>query len=295
MQREVADRREAPESEVAGPLRPLVAAVAAAALLALTGLLALDSAAVRSADISARTAFEGLGERQHVDALAHAVAKLAEPLPVAAVTLLLVVVAVARGRPRTALGVGMVVLGANLTTQVLKPGLARPRVTELLGADLVPTASWPSGHSTGAMTLALCAVLVAAPRWRPVVATAGAVFAVAVGYSLLVLGAHFPSDVLGGYLVAAVWALTVAAALRAADARWPARTGRGAVLRLEEALTVPLVVAVAALGAGTLAFLVRPDVVLAGGARHTTAVLAGLAVGGLGLSVATAVVLALRR
>lgn len=48
---------------------------------------------------------------------------------------------------------------------------------------------------------------------------------------MLVLGWHFPSDVIGGFLVAAGTALLVLAALRTADERWPERTGRDAVRR----------------------------------------------------------------
>jgi hypothetical protein len=51
------------------------------------------------------------------------------------------------------------------------------------------------------------------------------------------LGWHFPSDVAGGYLLAAAFALAVLAALRAADARWP---HRGQVRRAaREALATP--------------------------------------------------------
>jgi len=39
----------------------------------------------------------------------------------------------------------------------------------------------------------------------------------------LILAWHMPSDVLGGYLVAALWTALAVAALRAADRRWPAR------------------------------------------------------------------------
>ena len=54
-------------------------------------------------------------------------------------------------------------------------------------------------------------------------ASIGAVFAVAVGCALLILAWHMPSDVLGGYLVAALWTALAVAALRAADRRWPPR------------------------------------------------------------------------
>ncbi len=76
----------------------------------------------------------------------------------------------------------------------------------------------------------LCAVLAAPVHLRPLVAAVGAAYAVAVGFSLLILAWHMPSDVFGGFLVAALWMALAVAALRTADQRWPSgssRTGSG--------------------------------------------------------------------
>src|SRR5439155_1635421 len=70
-------------------------------------------------------------------------------------------------------------------------------------------------------TLALCAVLVAPRRLRPAAAVLGALLAVAVAYAILILAWHFPSDVLGGFLVATMWVLLLVAALLAAERRRP--------------------------------------------------------------------------
>ena len=56
---------------------------------------------------------------------------------------------------------------------------------------------------------------------RPLVSGIGAAFAAAVGCSLLILAWHMPSDVFGGYLVAALWMALAVAGLRAAERRWP--------------------------------------------------------------------------
>jgi hypothetical protein len=87
----------------------------------------------------------------------------------------------------------------------------------------VPAVSYPSGHATAAMSLALAAVLISPRAHRPLVAALGGVFALAVSFSIMVLRWHFPSDVVGGYLVATAWALAALAALRYAQARWPER------------------------------------------------------------------------
>ena len=114
------------------------------------------------------------------------------------------VVALLRGRPRVALAVGAIILGANMTTEVLKHLLSAPRAGSLFPGGVAPVSprSLPSGHSTAAMSLALASVLAAPARLRPAVAALGASLAIAVGYSLLATGVHFPSDVSGGFLVA---------------------------------------------------------------------------------------------
>jgi hypothetical protein len=49
------------------------------------------------------------------------------------------------------------------------------------------------------------------------VAFLGAAFALAVGFSVVSLDWHFPSDVAGGYLVAAAWCFAVVGVLRAGE------------------------------------------------------------------------------
>jgi membrane-associated phospholipid phosphatase len=159
--------------------------------------------------------------RPHVDAAANFLIHLLEP----AVFILwgagLVSVALARGRPRVAVAVAAVMGLAPFTAETLKPLLAHPHAQ--VGAAHIGPASWPSGHSTAALALVLCAVLVTPLRLRPVVAAVGGVFAVAVGCSLLILAWHMPSDVLGGYVVATLWMALAVAALRLAERRWPTR------------------------------------------------------------------------
>jgi membrane-associated phospholipid phosphatase len=151
----------------------------------------------------------------HLSAVANFLLDLLDPL------------ALFLGRARVALAVAVVMALAPLTSDVLKPLLAHPHAR--VGAIHIAPASWPSGHATAALALALCAVLVSPARLRPAVAALGGVFSAAVGCALLILAWHMPSDVLGGYVMAALWAALAVAALRAADRRWPhARSRRRA-------------------------------------------------------------------
>jgi membrane-associated phospholipid phosphatase len=200
-----------PRLALAGALGCLVA-------LAATGLVALLTDVGVARDSSTLTGFVALDEGWVATAATY-LANLCNPGPDALACVARVAIALARGRRPIALAVPVIMVGAEATTQALKPLLApATRGSEWLQASVAP-ASWPSGHATAALAIALCAVLVSPARLRPAVALAGSLFAVAVGYAVLVLAWHFPSDVLGGYLVAAVWTLCAVAVLVARERR----------------------------------------------------------------------------
>jgi hypothetical protein len=168
----------------------------------------------------------------------------------------------------------------GFTTESLKQLLASPRVDEWLGHAEIGAASWPSGHSTAAMTMALCAVLAAPPRLRPTIAALGGAFALAVAYAILTLGWHFPSDVFGGYLVAATYVLLGIAAVAAADRRWPTRRGAEGVTKPVDVVPA-LAVAMLAAGAAIGLAVARPHALLGYAATHTTFVAGALAIAAL--------------
>jgi len=159
--------------------------------------------------------------RPRVDGPANFLLHLLDPLQFVLWGTALVALAIARERPRVAVAAAAVMSLAPATSETLKPLLAHPHIS--VGGVSIGAASWPSGHSTAALALAFAAVLVAPARLRPIVASIGAMFALAIGCSLLILAWHMPSDVLGGYLVATLWTALAVAALRCADRRWPRR------------------------------------------------------------------------
>lgn len=169
--------------------------------------------------VADRRALEGFGglQRPRVAELSDAIARAANPKPFALITVLIVAFGFLRRLPLHALAAGSVLFGANVTTQLLKPLLANPRGT--FGEYRIAAEAFPSGHATAAMTVALAALIVAPPRLRPLAAVLGAGFALAVGFSIVSLDWHFPSDVAGGYLVAAAWCFGVLALLRTLDRR----------------------------------------------------------------------------
>lgn len=286
------------------PKNALAALLCVLAALAVIWLVAMHTWLGHDLDSSVLLGFTGL-HRPRISPFASTIANLGDPRPFTLFGLLLVAVALLRGRPRIALVVVAVLIGANVTTQVLKPLLAHARFTSGLPHQ-VSAASWPSGHSSAAMSLALCAVLVAPARLRPLLAALGAAFAIAVSYSLLTLDWHYPSDVLAGYLVAGAWMLGTIAALGYAALRWPARSGRTAIVRMRDSLVppggrvwptlVPTAIGVlAALAIVGLAMLARPEQVIAYVQGHTVFVAGAFTIAALGMALATGLAATLRR
>ena len=198
---------------------PLLAALACLSGLVVVGVLALLVPAGRERDAAMLHGFLGLdrpGVHYEIKLLAH----LGDTLPYAFAGLMCIAVALARGRGWRALAVAGLLVVTGATTQILKHLLAQPRIEHWL-TEQVAVTSWPSGHSTAAMTLALCAVLVAPPALRAAAAVLGGAFAVSVGYAVLVLGWHYPSDVVAGFLMAGLWTSLAVAALHRLEAPEP--------------------------------------------------------------------------
>lgn len=276
------------------PRYPLAGALAAAVLLGLVHLAAFDVSLGRRADSATLAGFAGLS-RPSIDPIAQAVARLADPQPFVVVLLLLVGIALLRRRPRVALAVGVALLGANATTQLLKPALAASRKPFGSTAHLISAAAWPSGHATASMTLALGAILVAPRAWRPVVAALGAAFAIAVSYSFLTLQWHYPSDVLGGFLVATVWVGLAVAGVFALERRGLVKPPVRRATPVWQALAPVAGLVLAGLVLGGLVALARPEAVLSYAREHTIFMVGAATIGALGLSLAAGLTVALRR
>ncbi|MGB9182954.1 MAG: phosphatase PAP2 family protein [Solirubrobacteraceae bacterium] len=267
-------------------------------LLAITWYLTFHLALAGRADRAILNGFGGL-QRARVDQVTNFIANLCDPQPYVYLAAIVVVVALIRRRPRVAVAVGMIILGANLTSQLLKPLLAGTRTVPVPGFT-ISAASWPSGHATAAMTLALCSVLVAPARWRPAVGALMAGFAVAVCYSFLELGWHYPTDVLGGFLVASTWTLLGVGALYWLEERRPVRrpltdASAGERVSLAGALAPVGILILAALVLTGIVALARPHEVLAYASAHSAFILGAAAIAACGLTMATAAAVALRR
>jgi membrane-associated phospholipid phosphatase len=267
-------------------------------------VLAYASPGARWLDASALSGFIEL-QGDHLGALADRLADLGDPGPVILFAGALSALAAARGRLRQALAIPVLIGATSVSSQVLKSLLAYPRDDALVFGGHVNPAAFPSGHSTAAMALAACAVLAAPRGARPIAAGLGALLALAVGYSVVTVGWHYPSDVVGGYLLATIWTLVIVAALQAAERRWPQRVGRtrvsAALTRIADRATEAGLVALA-LAAGVVVAMValvvalnRMDDVVGFASAHTASVAVGLAVAASAALLLAGVTAALRR
>ena len=127
------------------------------------------------------------------------------PVMVAA-GLVVALVAAARRRPTLAGRALGAVIGANVTTQILKDYiLTRPHLGVTTGAGN----SLPSGHTTVAVTISL-ALIIVAPHWfRAPSAWIGWMWTSLMGVSVMMEGWHRPADVVVATLIAGAWALAL--------------------------------------------------------------------------------------
>jgi len=157
----------------------------------------------------------------------HAITQLGSPLFLLPMTLVASLIFLRRRRIRGAILLTATMVGVSLLNWILKSVFQRPRPLPFFGLTVPASYSFPSGHSLAAFCFygALAALVTARLRstlWSAVVWAGAVVIIVAVGFSRLYLGLHYPSDIIGGYATGFVWVLTVASAdrmFRRADQR----------------------------------------------------------------------------
>jgi undecaprenyl-diphosphatase len=116
------------------------------------------------------------------------------------------------GKRGAALFVVASIMGAVLLSFGFKAGFERARPDLVPHGTAVYTASFPSGHATGAaatyLTLgALLARFQPRRRLKIYLLTLAVLLTVLIGLSRVYLGVHWPSDVLAGWTLGTSWAL----------------------------------------------------------------------------------------
>ena len=171
----------------------------------------VDTAALHGADVDHPRAVELMSRALHGTTL---------------VSLVLVCLAAAaigmiRRRIDLAVGAGLLVLGANLSSQLLKNRLDRPDLDGFPAPN-----SFPSGHTTAAASVAFALVLVLPPAIRGLVSLIGASYVTVIAVATVWAEWHRPSDTIAALLVVLAWGGAVSLILRARRMRVPGGASR---------------------------------------------------------------------
>ncbi len=109
--------------------------------------------------------------------------------------------------PRCAVALGAASLLSNLASSLLKLGFGRPRPDLIDHLDHQTSFSYPSGHATSAAVIYLLLAWLAPPRWRPFAWALAAAMIILNGFSRIMLGVHWASDIVGGTMLGTAFAL----------------------------------------------------------------------------------------
>jgi membrane-associated phospholipid phosphatase len=185
---------------------PLVVPLAAlGAFVVLLALVVGGWAPVRDADTALSDILRSYGApHAGVVRVTRVVTDLGSTTPFLAAGVAVTVLFAVRREVRRPAFTGLVTVLVPTMWSLMHLLIYRPRPVDAF--VLIDSNGFPSGHSTNAAAAALVAVLLLWPRGTPpvrvVTVALATAFAALVGLTRVVLLAHWPSDVLGGWLLA---------------------------------------------------------------------------------------------
>jgi len=158
-----------------------------------------------------RTIYEALyaGHRPVLLAVARFFTALGEPTVLIGACVLCALWLWYAGRGRLGLTLLLIALIGRGLSEAQKYWIARVRPDIEPHLVIVKTSSFPSGHATSSMIfyLALALALTARTRWNRIAAAGATLLSLLIGTSRVMLGVHWPSDVIGGWAFGMLWVL----------------------------------------------------------------------------------------
>jgi undecaprenyl-diphosphatase len=178
-------------------------------------------------DLDTRLGVRLQEHRQETPALRAAflgVTQLGERLTLTVLGVLVALALLVRRRRVLALVWLLALLVGGLLNNVLKDAFGRARPEFIDAHVIVTNESFPSGHALGSIVVyGLLAYLlflsVRTRRARVAVVAVTAVLVLAIGFSRLYLGAHYLSDVVGGFAVGGAWLAACVSGIESARRR----------------------------------------------------------------------------
>lgn len=111
-----------------------------------------------------------------------------------------------KGYKAKATVLGLSVVGASLLNLLVKQLFERARPDLWTTLVTESSFSFPSGHAMATSALALALLLICwDTRFRRHAIVLGALYTCVIGLSRLYLGVHYPTDVIGGWLLSTAW------------------------------------------------------------------------------------------
>ena len=158
-----------------------------------------------------RSVYEALysGQRPALLALARFFTALGEPTILIAAGAACALWLWYAGRGRLGVVLLLIALLGRGLSEIQKYWVARARPDLEPHLVVVKTQSFPSGHAASSMIfyLAMAIALTAGTRWHRIAAAGAVLLSLLIGTSRVMLGVHWPSDVIGGWAFGMMWVL----------------------------------------------------------------------------------------
>lgn len=110
-----------------------------------------------------------------------------------------------------ALAMGLTTLIAAFTSDVMKYFFARLRPELVAQLDPITSPAFPSGHANNAAVVYILFIMLVPQARHPLWQAAAAAMILLTGISRIMLGVHWPTDVIGGWILGASFALMAGA------------------------------------------------------------------------------------
>jgi undecaprenyl-diphosphatase len=158
-----------------------------------------------------RAIYEALyaGHRPVLRAIARMLTALGEPTMLIAASAACALWLWYAGRRRLGIALLLIAVIGRGLTEAQKYWVARVRPDLEPHLVLVKSSSFPSGHAANSMIVyfAVALVLSSGTRWQRQAVAAAVLASLLIGASRVMLGVHWPSDVIGGWAFGLLWVL----------------------------------------------------------------------------------------
>lgn len=112
-----------------------------------------------------------------------------------------------------ALAMGLTTLVSAFTSDVMKMFFARVRPDLVPQLDIISSPAFPSGHANNAAVVYILFIMLVPQARHPLWQAAAAAMILLTGLSRIMLGVHWPTDVIGGWMLGTSFALMAAAVI----------------------------------------------------------------------------------